>query len=282
MFAILTVLIIVTLSLVVTRVATVALTLTGLSRESARFQARSALTGTGYATSESERIVRHPVRRRIVMSLMLIGSAGVVSVIASLVISFAAAAGARDLTARLVFLLAGLLLLYLAASSRWLDRALEPLMTRLLRRLTDIDVRDYAALLHIYGDFAVSELAVEDHDWLANRRLEELRLADEGLLVLGVERDATTYLGAPTGRTRIHAGDVLIVYGSTKRLAELDQRPEGDLGQRAHSAAAAEAQVERRRSADPLQVAADGDGTRQLPEEEQLTRPLPEDAGEPR
>ena len=41
-------------SLIVTRIASVALTLTGLSTDSARFQARSAFTGCGFTTSESD------------------------------------------------------------------------------------------------------------------------------------------------------------------------------------------------------------------------------------
>ena len=56
------------LSLFITRLATIALTYTGLSREAARFQARSAFTGTGFTTSEAERVVDHPVRRRIIMT----------------------------------------------------------------------------------------------------------------------------------------------------------------------------------------------------------------------
>ncbi len=45
-----------TLSLIVTRVAAMALMFTGLSRESAKFQARSAFTGAGFTTHESEKI----------------------------------------------------------------------------------------------------------------------------------------------------------------------------------------------------------------------------------
>ena len=67
MAALISVLIAITLSLLITRIATEALTLTGLSRTSARFQARSAFTGTGFATSESEAIVKHPLRRRIIV-----------------------------------------------------------------------------------------------------------------------------------------------------------------------------------------------------------------------
>jgi Trk-type K+ transport system membrane component len=49
-----TLLIALALSLIITRVATMALMLTGLSRESARFQSRSAFTGVGFTTTEAE------------------------------------------------------------------------------------------------------------------------------------------------------------------------------------------------------------------------------------
>lgn len=71
MVAIATVLVVILVSLLITRVATVALTLTALSREAARFQARSALSGTGFTTSKAESVVNHPVRRRIVAMLMI-------------------------------------------------------------------------------------------------------------------------------------------------------------------------------------------------------------------
>ncbi len=87
MTAVLTLLVVVMLSLLVTRAATIALAATGLSRESARFQARSAFSGAGFTTSESESVVNHPVRRRIIMWLMLAGNAGIVAVVASLVLT---------------------------------------------------------------------------------------------------------------------------------------------------------------------------------------------------
>jgi hypothetical protein len=66
MIAALTLFAVLTLSVLVIRTGAVALRLTGLPEEPARFQARSAFTGTGFTTSESEAIVNHPVRRRIV------------------------------------------------------------------------------------------------------------------------------------------------------------------------------------------------------------------------
>ena len=72
------VLVVLLVSLLVARVGTVALTLTGMSREAARFQARSAFFGVGFTTGEAEAVVGHPVRRRIIMWLILLGNAGVV------------------------------------------------------------------------------------------------------------------------------------------------------------------------------------------------------------
>ncbi|MDK1031820.1 MAG: potassium transporter TrkA, partial [Planctomycetia bacterium] len=72
MFAIASLLVIIALSLVIVRVATVALTLTGLSDDLARFQAYSAFTGVGFTTSESEHVARGRVRRRIICPVMLV------------------------------------------------------------------------------------------------------------------------------------------------------------------------------------------------------------------
>ena len=88
MLPIFTLLIAVALALTITRIATVALTLTGLSQEAAGFQARSAYLGVGFTTSEAEQVVRHPIRRRIIMMLMIIGNLGLVAVVASVMLSF--------------------------------------------------------------------------------------------------------------------------------------------------------------------------------------------------
>ena len=73
MIAVISLLITLSLSLLVTRIGAMALMLTGMSRESARFEARSSFTGVGFTTQESESVVTHPVRRRIVMLMMLLG-----------------------------------------------------------------------------------------------------------------------------------------------------------------------------------------------------------------
>lgn len=249
MAALISVLVAITLSLLITRIATEALTLTGLSRASARFQARSAFTGTGFATAESEAIVKHPLRRRIIMWLMFLGNAGFITVISSLVLTFVSTSSSDDGLFRLLYLFIGIAVLWLLATNRAFNRVLTRLVRKGLRRWTDLDLRDYARLLHLKGEYQVTEIEVEEGNWLAEKKLKELRLADEGIAVLGIERRDRIYIGAPYGNTCIYPGDTLIVYGRKAALVELDVRPVGVEGEQAHQKAiAVQQQVEQEQS----------------------------------
>lgn len=236
MLAVTSVFVIAVTSLLITRVATLALVLTGMSQEAARFQARSALTGTGFTTAESEGVVGHPVRRRVVMVLMLLGGAGLVTTMATLVIGFAGASSAQAFT-RLGALLLALAALVVISRTRWFNRALSPVLARLLSRYTDLEARDYAELLHLGGEWGVGEIAVRDGDWLACERLTDRDLRSEGVAALGVERADGSFLGAPSLETVVRPGDVLLLYGRRDRLDELDDRRDGPEGDRAHAKA---------------------------------------------
>ncbi|HZU73776.1 MAG TPA: TrkA C-terminal domain-containing protein [Acidimicrobiales bacterium] len=236
MIAISSLLLVVVIGLLVTRIATVILVATGMSREHARFQARSAFTGTGFTTSESENVLNHPLRRRVAMTLMLLGNAGIVAAAGSLILGFRNGSLAHNWKS-IIELVGGLLALVSLSRSRWVDRRLTQLISRLLQRYTDLPRRDLASLLDLSGSYAVGELAVDQGDWMAGRRLEELGLRDEGVAVLGLTRPDGTFRGAPVGSTTVHPGDVLVVYGHAGSLEELDRRPAGPAGDRAHEAA---------------------------------------------
>lgn len=225
MLAIFSLLVVITLSILVTRIATVALTHTGLSRESARFQARSAFTGAGFTTQESESVVNHPVRRRIVLFLMLLGNAGLVTAASSLILTFVRNDPSGLTTFyRVALLLAGLLALWAVASSAFVERHLNRVIDWALKRYTRLEVRDYANLMQLEDDYSLAELLVDADDWVADRTLGELELRDEGIVVLGIRRSNGNYLGAPKGGTCIQRDDVLILYGRGTAIEGLDQR----------------------------------------------------------
>ncbi len=219
-----------------------ALMFTGLSRESARFQARSAFSGVGFTTKEAESIVNHPVRRQIVMLLMLMGNIGVATVIATVMVSISSTVGA---SLGRQFLIAGILAggsaaLWFFFSSRWVERRMNRIIAWALKRFTTLDVRDYIALLQVDDGYSVSEMSVELKHWIAGRSLLDLRLSDEGILVLGIRRQGT-YRGIPGAIDTIEAGDTLILYGELESVRQLDLRRGGSNGDKQRNEA-----VERR------------------------------------
>jgi len=226
------------LSLIVTRVATVALAMTGLSHEVAKFQARSAFTGTGFTTQESETVVGHPVRRKIVSILMIVRSAGLVTIILSLILSMTGFSKGSQVLVRLAWLVGGVLVVWLLASSKILERYISRVIQWALSRFADLDTRDYASLLRLSGDYSVMEVPIEDNDWLAEKELKECQLRDEGISVLGIVRENGQYVGVPMGSTKLHGGDTAILYGRTEDLRALDKRQKDVLGNQAHEEAA--------------------------------------------
>lgn len=234
MIAIATLLVVITLTLIINRVGTIALTATGLSTEVAHFQARSALTGVGFTTTESELIINHPVRRRIVLGLMLVGNAGFVTIVGTLVVGFAGTGDNTDVLLRVGTLGIGLLVILMAARSKTIDRALSRLIGWALRVFTELEVRDYVQLLDLASNYAVVELGVEADSWVAKHQLGDMRLPDEGVLVLGIRRADGTFVGAPRGHSRIREHDTLILYGYADVLEELRARKVGVEGDRAH------------------------------------------------
>jgi hypothetical protein len=244
MAAIVSVVAVVLVSVLINRFATIALSLTGMSREEARFQARAAMSGVGLTTRTPDDIVAHPVRRRIVFALMLVGSAGIVTAIASLVLSFRGGS-AGDRLSRAGVLVGALFVLWLLARTGPVDRALARGIGWLLAK-RGFATRDYGTLLDLAGDYTVAELRVRDGDWLAGRSLRELRLRDEGVIVIGIHR-AHRYIGAPGPETTVDPEDTLVLYGHERRIAELDRRRPGRTGDAAHT----EACADQRREAEP-------------------------------
>jgi len=244
MIAIFSLLMVVWLSTLVTKIGAMALTLTGLSQEVAVFQAGSAFSGVGFATNESESIMSHPIRRRIIMIMMLVGNLGIATVAATLIVSFMNTSASDVWWLNILILIAGLAGLWFLASSRWFERRLNKVIAWSLNRWTNLTVKDYSALLHLRSGFVISEKVVSDGNWLVDKTLRETDITREGVLILGIERGSGTYIGTPKADSVIQVNDRLILYGPINVVDELDQRGQGRMGKKAHREAVAKHQEE--------------------------------------
>lgn len=223
MIAILTLIFVIAISMLITKIATIALIHTGMTRERARFQARSAFTGAGFTTSESEVVVKHPIRRQVIMTLILLGNAGIVTAVSTLILGFVGGGSSENYLRNFILLFIGVALLYLSTRSRRLDNILEKLINRALSNYTSLRPRNFETLMTVMEDFEVTEISVTDNEWLKGSCLKDLKLIDEGLLILGIIRDHL-YIGVPRGRYEIKEGDKLVVYGKAEHISDLCQR----------------------------------------------------------
>lgn len=224
MIAAITLFLVVSLSALITKIASIALVHTGLSTDSAKFQSRSAYTGVGFSTSESEKIMSHPVRRKIIFNLMIIGNAGIVTVMSSLILTFLLPETLASKLYGLIIVVVGMFLIWLAINSKWIDKALSNMINRMLTRYTDIEIQDYAAILHLKDDFRISEKLISSGDWMADKTLKQLNLRQEGLIVLGIDRKSHDYLGSPNGSAIILEDDVVTVYGKSEVIKSIFER----------------------------------------------------------
>lgn len=247
MVAVFSLLLVATLFISAARVATIALVGTGMASDTANFQARSALMGVGYTTSEAEDVLNHPVRRKIVLWLMTFGNAGVITGVTSLLLGFVNADPDQSLR-RVSFLIVGLIVLLIATKLKSLERALAKATRWALARWTTLDTRDLASLLRFSHDIGIIELHARAGDWLVGRPLDRLHLPEEGVVILGIHRQDGSFMGAPNGQTVISAGDTVIAYGRLDHLTDLDDRHSGRRGDLAHERAVEDEAAQRRRS----------------------------------
>ena len=158
MGAAISIFVLMSLSVFVMRIASVALRLTGLEESQAKFQSLSAFTGTGFTTGEAEMIVNYPVRRRIISLLMVVGNLGLVTVLATLVTSLVNTEGApQAVLTQLIWLFCGLALLWVLMLNPVADRILCTWIGRWLNKATLLGQRRFHRLLQLGDGYSVCE-----------------------------------------------------------------------------------------------------------------------------
>jgi hypothetical protein len=221
MGALLALLTIVTLSLLVVRVGATALMMTGISWDAASFQAYSAFFGVGFTTKEAEMVVDHPIRRRIIKHLILLGNVGLTSAFATLVVTFVQTSGTIQTLEAIGLILGGLVVLVVLSKIKVLKAVLDLLIRKTLERAGVSHALDYDLLLRVQSGYCVSEIDVLEGNPIAGHSLAETRPADKGIIVLGITGKDGVFHGVPGPKDRVEAGDVITVYGNEEAIKEV-------------------------------------------------------------
>lgn len=197
--------------LVVFWCGSLAFEVTGLSRSQARFQALSALTGTGFTTAEAEQVVSHPRCRSILAWLIFIGNTGIAAFII-LLISYARS-GIKPVSALFItIMLALVLFIVLLIAFRVFDK-LSNWLVALLRRGKPAIVAE--GIVYQAGGYGLSRVRVT----AIGLSLGDIPLAKRGVTILAIERGGLT-LPSPKPADSLQEGDFLLCYGRLKDLLD--------------------------------------------------------------
>ena len=226
--------IILIISYFVVKVGAAAFELTGLDAEQAHFQSLSAFTGTGFTTKESELITAYRERRKIVSVLMILGRAGFVTLIATLVTTI----NPEQPTAlvipfvdrvvpgfliRYVHLVLAFVFLFIAYklfhASKLSKVLMEKIQQRMLSKKLLQKVKFEELLLNAEG-YGISQIEVTEKNPLAGKTLSESHLRDHDILVLSVER-GYQHIVNPAASLKIVPQDNLVCFGKLENIREL-------------------------------------------------------------
>lgn len=217
--AVVLLLLVVTISMVIVRVSAFALELTGMPWEQAKFQALSAFSNSGFTTREAEEVVTHPVRRRVISTLIVLGNAGIVTTIGT----FAGTVNAQNLDENLInvgVVVGGIVVLF--AVTRWkrLMEGIRSVMKRWMSRRYDFQPPQAEHLLRLDQGYGLARIELTDDCPVAGKALQQLDLKSWMVQVLAIEREGN-YKPVPRGRDRLMAGDFLVVYGADDAIRKV-------------------------------------------------------------
>ncbi len=188
-------------------IGSVALERTGLDRSTARFQALSAFSNTGFTTTQAEMIVNHPTRRRIASYLMILGNTGCVTFIVLLVLALQTGFS-RPAIALGIFILA-LVAAAILASKLGLINWVTNLATGRGGTM--------AKVWHQGNGYNLTEVWLGQHHALVGKPLKEI---GAGIQVLFLERNDGIY-AKPNPDDILRVGDRLLCYGPSKSLPNI-------------------------------------------------------------
>ena len=219
-------------SFIVVRMGAIAFEVTGLDWSMASFQALSCFSGTGFTTKESELITHNPQRRRIASTLIILGHAGFVTLIATLANSLRPELIASDPVVsmfntafppetqpwvKLSVIIIAIMASYRIANYTQLDEKITKFLrlrfikNELIKRVT------FEELVVATGGYGISQIEVFKDSPVLDTTLMNSELRSADITVLAIQKEGEI-IPNPPARTKIDLGDKLICFGKLENI----------------------------------------------------------------
>lgn len=213
------VILVIAISIFVVKIATIAFKMTGLDEKTAYFQALSAFTGTGFTTRASELVLENEVRRKITIVLMILGNAGLITVITTIVISFGKTKpGPMFLNVGIVLLV--FFLLFKLLGHKGVKKFLNDKIESRLEKSPPFQKRPIEEIIRVAKNYGIAEVTIKEDCQDIGKTLSESNFRENDILILAIERE-NTVIPAPKATDRILEDDTLVCYGKLSSIEKI-------------------------------------------------------------
>jgi hypothetical protein len=214
---------VIVVSVLVVRAGAIALVFTGMEESKARFQALSAFTRTGFTTREAETVMRDPRRRRIVTWLIIVGNAGLVTVIVTATSSLSSTTGSW-LWINVAILAVGIYLIYLIVKRTPLLEMWQRFVEKRVKPSPFIEESAPEDLLHYAKGYSLLRIPITQDSPFIGHSLAEANKPKNAFWIVGIER-GKDWISLPRSKKSIKEEDKLVVYGELAYLKEVFGHP---------------------------------------------------------
>ena len=188
---------------------------TGMERRKARFQTLSAITGTGFTTTEAESVVNHPRRRNIASWLILLGTTGLIALIIGLILFVRQVAPVTS-SSHIIIIAITIVAIILLSKLGVVDRLTDGI-ARFIRKRKPASYLPVEEIVHQVGSYGVARLAISEKIVETTPNIGNSGLGERGVTILALER-MDTAMPFPRDDEKLLAGDYLLCYGKVADL----------------------------------------------------------------
>lgn len=219
-------------SFIIVRIVAVAFEITGIEWSIAKFQALSCFSGTGFTTRESELIISNPQRRRIASVLIVLGSAGLVTMIATfantirgnpLIQEFKLPFIPLEISSgwlpwvNIGFIIVTIAVIYTLFTVTKISKKFTEIMRSQILKKGIIKPVTFEELMVATGGYGISQIEVCEGSPLLGKTLLDSHLREYDISVLAMERDGET-IPNPPPQTKFERGNKIICFGKLENI----------------------------------------------------------------